>query len=741
MIKRLLIANRGEIAIRIMRTAAEIGVQTVAVFSEDDAASLHTRRADAAYPLRGIGAAAYLDIEQILRAALERDCDAVHPGYGFLSENPDFAWRCAAEGIPYIGPAAETLAVLGDKTEARALAARQDVPVLAGTPASLTVDQTKAFLAALGDGGSVVIKAVAGGGGRGLRIVNSIDEVEDAFARCRSEALQAFGNGDLYAEQRLLHARHLEVQVVGDGSGAVSHLWERECSIQRRQQKLVEVAPCPTLKPALRERLTADAVRMAGSLRYRSLGTFEFLLDANSAGDAGHYAFIEANARLQVEHTVTEEVLDLDLVRIQLLLAGGQSLADLGLQQAGVPAPHGFALQVRINMETIDADGAVRPSNGTLTAFEPPSGRGIRVDSCGYAGYRVNPNFDPLLAKLVCHSSSPSFADAVAKSYRALCEFRIEGVRTNIPLLQNLLRLPEFVTNRIDTGFVEAHLADLVAPDPVTQRRLFFDQSPARARVGVVVDAADPLAVLTYGKTGGAPVEAFEPAVLPEIAWRYDASGTEGAHAIQAPMQATIVSIDVREGDVVRKGQQVLVLNAMKMEHVIESPFGGVVVRVTVSAADTVPEGAPLLFIVEGDNGVDEAMATTGVDLDEVRTDLAEVQRLHAITLDAARPEAVAVRHAKGHRTARENIDALCDPGSFVEYGPLVIGQGLRGSIDERLQYAPADGLIMGLAGINGDRFGDTRSRCLVVAYDYMVLAGTQGGMNHRKKDRILQVA
>src|SRR5262245_40727375 len=274
MVKSLLVANRGEVAVRIMRSAAELGIRTVAVFSQDDAASLHTQRADEGYPLPGTGAAAYLDIEQIVRAAKDSDCDAIHPGYGFLSENAELARRCEAEGISFVGPTVATLAALGDKTEARALAERLGVPLLKGTPAGLTLEGAREFLAALGEGGAIVIKAVAGGGGRGMRVVNSADEVDEAFARCRSEALQAFGNGDLYAEERMPRARHVEVQVIGDGSGAVSHLWERECSTQRRHQKLVEVAPCPALTPALRERLAADAVRMAEVLHYRSLGTF-----------------------------------------------------------------------------------------------------------------------------------------------------------------------------------------------------------------------------------------------------------------------------------------------------------------------------------------------------------------------------------------------------------------------------------------------------------------------------------
>jgi acetyl/propionyl-CoA carboxylase alpha subunit/acetyl-CoA carboxylase carboxyltransferase component len=738
MVERLLVANRGEIAIRIMRTAAQMGIATVAVYSTDDAASLHTLRADEAYALPGTGAAAYLNIDAIIAAARERGCDALHPGYGFLSESAELARRCAEAGITFVGPDAATLAALGDKAEARDLAAHCGVPVLAGTEAGLTPDQARAFLASLGDGGSIVIKAVAGGGGRGMRIVNSADEIDEAFARCRSEAMQAFGNGDLYAEQRVVRARHVEVQIAGDGTGAVCHLWERECSLQRRHQKLVEVAPAPNLPAGLRGRILEDAVRMARRLRYRGLGTFEFLVDGD--GDDARYSFIEANARLQVEHTVTEEALDLDLVRIQFEIAAGRTLAELGLEQAAVPAPRGYAVQARINMETIDVGGVVRPAGGVLTAFEPPAGRGVRVDAAGYAGYRTSPNFDSLIAKLICHTATPDFSEAVAATYRALCEFRIEGARTNIPFLQNLLRHPDVAAGRVHTRFVEEQIAELVAADADAHRRLFFTQQPARAVAGARVDAVDPLAVLAYGKSGNEPQPEMAPVAPAERPWEDEAAGPEGSLAIRALMPATIVSIDVAEGDHVRPGQQLLILNAMKMEHVIKAETGGIVVQLAVAPGDTVYEGAPLVFIEEHEGGEFAAGEVVEVDLDAIRPDLALVERRRAVTFDTARPEAVAARHAIGHRTSRENIDDLLDPGTFVEFGSLAIATGLSGTLEERLHYAPSDGLPMGFGHINGHLFDEARSRCAVIAYEYMVLAGTQGGMNHRKKDRMLQV-
>ena len=749
----LLVANRGEIAIRVMRAAAELGVRTTAVFSEDDDRSLHTRRADVARLLRGSGARAYLDAEQILALATEEECDAIHPGYGFLSENAAFARRCAEAGITFVGPQPETLELCGDKGQARALAERCGVPILPGTSGPTHLDEAREFFDALGDGAAIMIKAVAGGGGRGMRPVHHRDQLEEAFERCRSEAEAAFGNGELYVEQLIPRARHIEVQIIGDGTGEVSHLWERECTLQRRHQKLVEVAPSPGLPAGLRDRLTAAAVRMAEEVHYQSLGTFEFLIEVGakeqeSAGEETVFAFNEVNPRLQVEHTVTEAVTGIDLVKQQLLLAAGRTLGDLGLRQAEVAAPRGFAVEVRINMETMGSGGEVRPSGGRLTAFEPPSGPGVRTDSYGYVGYATNPRFDSLLAKLVYSSSSGRFADVVARTYRALCEFRIEGVSTNLGFLQNLLRHPDVAGDRVDTRFIDDHIVELAAPNP-EHRRLFFDESAAQPTrpglAGAKVDEVDPLAVLNLGKSPAG--EATAPGAAGTGPTATDPrtpamEGPPGSVAVRAAMQGTIVSIDVREGDLVREGQQLLVMDAMKMEHVITASTGGLVLQIAVSVGDAVYEGHPLVFIEEAEVEDSVAGEADEVDLDAIRPDLAEVQERHALGFDAARPEAVAKRRKTGHRTARENVDDLCDPGAFVEYAPLVVAaQRRRRSEEDLIKNTPADGLVAGIGKVNGELFGEERSRCVVMSYDYTVLAGTQGKLNHLKKDRMFELA
>ena len=712
---RLLIANRGEIAIRIARAAADLGIATMGVYAEDDATCLHVRRVDEARALRGRGPRAYLDADALVTIARETACDTLHPGYGFLAERADFARRCADAGIVFVGPRPETLDVLGDKAAARALADRLGVPVLRGTGGEVDLTAARAFLSSLGPGGAVVVKAVAGGGGRGMRVVRSADAFDEAWTRCRSEAEAAFGNGAVYVEELVPQARHVEVQIAGDGRAVVA-LGDRDCTLQRRHQKLVEVAPAPRLPDAVRTALAAAATRMAAELRYASLGTFEFLVDVQHAE---RFAFIEANARLQVEHTVTEAVTGLDLVGLQLELAGGRTLGDLGL--GTTPAARGVAVQVRVNMETFAADGTVRPAAGTLDAFEAPAGPGIRVDTCGYGGWQPSPAYDSLLAKVVV--SAGDWPAARRKAERALAELRVDGIATNAPALHTLLGHPDVAVYEVTTTFVDEHAAAL-APTVTSSRR------PDLA--GARVDRRDPLAVLVHGKTA-MPTGTTAPA----------AAETEpGAVVVRAPMQGTIVAVDVGPGDAVPPGRQLLVMEAMKMEHVVSAPVGGVVRAVHVAAGDAVYEDAPLVVLIE--SAVEAGDADTGPASDpaRIRPDLAEVHARHAMTLDAARPEAVARRRKTRQRTARENVDALCDPGSFVEYGPLVIAaQRRRRSVDDLVANTPADGLIAGIGRVNGDRFPDERARCAVLAYDYTVLAGTQGLQNHRKKDRLFELA
>ena len=734
MLKKLLIANRGEIAIRIARTAADMSIATVSVFAEDDAASLHVKATDEAFALTGSGPAAYLDGERIIDLARESGCDAIHPGYGFLSENAAFARRCAENGLVFVGPSPDALALFGDKVQARALAQRAGVPVLPGTNGAVSLEQAEAFLTGLGVGGAVMLKALAGGGGRGMRPVHRVEDMAAAYERCRSEALQAFGNGDVYAEQLFPRARHVEVQIVGDAAGAVVHVWDRECSAQRQRQKIIEVAPAFGLSEALRDQLLTAAVELGKAAGYKNLGTIEFLVD--QGGGALPFAFIEANPRLQVEHTVTEAVTGLDLVRLQLEIASGCTLTELGLRQSQVPSPRGAAIQARVNLETMSADGSPRPAGGVLSAYEPPSGPGVRVDGFGYGGYRTSARYDSLLAKVIVHAPVGDLAAAARKADRALAEFRITGAPTNIPFLRALLRQPAFGQGAVHTRYVEEHIEALSAEAAALTPAA--DQTRVRGP-GAKIDAVDPLAVLSHGKTGEPAAGALPP---PEPTPFGDIEGPDGTVALPAPLQGTVISIAGAIDQPIRAGEPLLIMESMKMEHVIAAPVSGYLRSVTVSEGDTVFEDHPLAFIEPADIGDAGQTVEEAIDLDFIRPDLAPVIERHAGTLDAARPDAVARRRKTRQRTTRENVDDLLDPNSFVEYGNLVVAaRRRRHSMEELIQQTPTDGMVMGLGRVNGKQFADDASRVAVMAYDYTVLAGTQGAYNHKKMDRLIEVA
>lgn len=725
MFAKILIANRGEIAVRIARAAAELELETVAVFSQDDSASLHTRVTDEARQLPRQGPAAYLDIERLVEIAVETGCGAIHPGYGFLSESAVFARRAAEAGLVFVGPSPEHLDLFGDKARARQLAAQCDVPLLKGTVRATTLEEAQAFFAGLGSDAAMMIKALAGGGGRGMRVVRSAEDVEASYLRCQSEAKSAFGNDSVYVERFMPRARHIEIQVIGDGKEVI-HLSERECTIQRRNQKIVEIAPSPTLPRAIRDQLCNAAIKMANTVKYRGLGTFEFLVDAGP--DPRDFAFIEVNPRLQVEHTITEEVYGVDLVKTQIRIAGGASLLDLGLNAAHPPIARGCAIELRINMETVAADGTTKPSGGLLETFDVPAGPGVRVDTFGYAGYLTNPRYDSLLAKLIVYSPE-TMADAIRRGQRALREFRIEGLNTNIPLLQGLLHNADFRENRVYTTFLEEHVASLLSAAGAQEVRA---AAPSREKAPRR-DEIDPLSVFDRGSA--IAVGRDGPGKTP-------ANAPSGTQALASPIQGTVVSLDVSSGMSVHAGKPLLVIEAMKMEHVVVAPVSGIIHSIAVEPGQTIFEKQPLLFIAPADGERDEVSGPADIDLDEIRGDLREALSRRAELLDENRPDAVARRRKTGQRTARENIADLCDPDSFIEYGGLALAaQRHRRTFEELRRMSPADGMITGIGAVNGACFDDEQSRCAVMAYDYTVFAGTQGVINHKKKDRLLTLA
>src|SRR5882724_9223768 len=447
-LRKVLCANRGEIAIRIFRACNELGIRTVGIYSEEDRVSEHRHKADEAY-LVGRGKRpidAYLGIEEILDLAKQCGADAIHPGYGFLSENPAFARACEQRGVRFIGPRSEVVALMGDKVEAKGLAQKARVPVVPGIELRGSAEEQAATARAfMSEHGATLVKAAHGGGGRGMRVVEEPGELEEALERARSESKLAFGSEVVFVEKWLPKVRHIEVQILGDQHGNVIHLFERDCSVQRRHQKVIEIAPAPNLDPAIRERVCADAVAFARQIGYRNAGTVEFLLDKR-----GQHVFIEMNPRIQVEHTVTEEVTDVDLVQSQLRIAAGETLADLGLTQESITL-RGAALQCRITTE--DPANEFRPDTGCITAYRTPGGAGVRLDGGTALGAEVGAHFDSLLVKLTCRGRD--YAAAVARARRAVAEFRIRGVATNIPFLQAVLDDPDFRAGRVTTAFIE----------------------------------------------------------------------------------------------------------------------------------------------------------------------------------------------------------------------------------------------------------------------------------------------
>lgn len=441
MIKKVLIANRGEIALRIIRTCHEMGLKTVAVFSTADRDSLHVRFADEAVCIGPpAGKDSYLRADRIIAAAEVTGADSIHPGYGFLAENADFSEICADHDIKFIGPSAQTIRMMGDKSFAKKTMQDAGVPVVPGSDGEIETAQ-EALAVAKDMGFPVMIKASAGGGGRGMRVSHSKDDFIRMFETASSEAESAFGNGRVYVEKFVSGPRHIEIQVLGDGKGNVIHFGERECSIQRRHQKLIEESPSPVVDADLRARMGQSAIDGANVVNYEGVGTVEFLLD-----DQGNYYFMEMNTRIQVEHPVTEEVTDCDLVEYQLRVAMGESI-----RQREIPLL-GHAIECRINAENPFKDFS--PSPGTIATFHPSGGHGVRIDTHVYAGYQIPPYYDSMIAKLIVKARTRELA--IRKMLRALDEFVIEGVHTTIPFHQQLLATDAFQKGEFDTRFLES---------------------------------------------------------------------------------------------------------------------------------------------------------------------------------------------------------------------------------------------------------------------------------------------
>jgi acetyl-CoA/propionyl-CoA carboxylase, biotin carboxylase, biotin carboxyl carrier protein len=580
-IRKLLIANRGEIAVRIARACRELGIRSVAVYSEADRDALHAEFADEAYLLgEAAPAASYLNIDRILECAAKAGADAVHPGYGFLAENGRFAAAVGSAGMVWVGPPADAIRSMGDKVEARRRAAAAGVPSVPGSDGP--IDHPDAIEAFAGEHGwPVAIKATHGGGGRGFRVVRVAAEAAESFERAARESGQAFGSSELYLERYLDEPRHVEVQVLGDAHGTVLHLGERDCSLQRRHQKLVEESPSPLVDAGLRSRMGEAAVAVARAAGYRSAGTVEFLLERTDAGPC--FWFLEMNTRLQVEHGVTEVTTGIDLVKAMIRVAEGEPL---GLAQEDVEQ-RGHAIEYRINAE--DATAGFLPSPGTITGYREPSGPGVRMDSGIAAGTEIPQAYDSLVAKLICWGVDRE--EAVARSVRALHELRIDGVRTTIPFHQWLVRQDWFRASRFSTSTVERlDLSGLPAPEPPPALPGGGAEGGGRSRSFAVELDGKRFRV----RVGDESADRRKPRP-PELG---TGAGLGGAgETLAAPMQGTIVKTLVGQGATVKAGDGIAVLEAMKMENLILCHRDGVVGEILVKGGDTVQIGTPIAVI------------------------------------------------------------------------------------------------------------------------------------------------
>ncbi|MBP7566860.1 MAG: ATP-grasp domain-containing protein [Burkholderiaceae bacterium] len=573
--KKVLIANRGEIAVRIARACADHGVASVAVYADPDADALHVRLADEAWALPGQRPAeTYLDIAALLDVARRSGADAVHPGYGFLSESAPFAQAVVDAGLTWIGPPAQVIAALGDKVQARRIAERAGAPLVAGTPGPIA-GAAQALAFAREHGLPIIIKAAFGGGGRGMRVAWRMDEVEPLYESAMREAVAAFGRGECFVERFLDRPRHIEAQVVADMHGQVVVLGTRDCSLQRRNQKLVEEAPAPFLTDAQRARIHAAARDICAAAGYVGAGTVEFLL----AGD-GTLSFLEVNTRLQVEHPVTEQTTGLDLVRLQLRIAEGLPLA-----LADTPAPQGHSFEFRINAE--DAGRGFLPTPGPVTRFDPPSGPGVRLDSGVVAGSVVPGTFDSLMAKLVV--SGATRTEALARARRALREFRIEGVASVLPFHRAVVDHPDFAATdgafRVHTRWIETDFAGPLA----AAARVDPPAAPGLVRTAIEIDGRRvmlglPSSLLSGWTAGGGTAAGPGPA-------QADDDGI-----VAAPIAGTLLAWKVQEGAAVSAGDTIAVMEAMKMEMQVQAPREGRIARLADAGA-ALAAGAPMARI------------------------------------------------------------------------------------------------------------------------------------------------
>eukprot|EP00002_Diphylleia_rotans_P037126 TRINITY_DN8268_c0_g3_i1.p1 TRINITY_DN8268_c0_g3~~TRINITY_DN8268_c0_g3_i1.p1 ORF type:complete len:618 (-),score=101.53 TRINITY_DN8268_c0_g3_i1:25-1878(-) len=608
--KKVLVANRGEVAVRVLRSLQEVGIRSVAIFSLSDSNSMHRSFADEAYLLSDKidGAPAYLDIPRIIAIAKQTNADTIHPGYGFLSENPEFAKACEDAGLNFIGPSSITIALLGDKVEAKKLASSLGLPVLPFHICGESPSRDDISLIESSIGFPLLLKAVMGGGGRGIRLIQTVKELQDGINRCSSEAKKFFNDGRVFVEKWIERARHVEIQILGDGKNII-HLYDRDCTVQRRQQKVIEIGPSTTLNSELYQ----SAIKLAQSVFYKSAGTVEFIVDMNT----GSHYFMEMNPRLQVEHGVTEMITGVDIVRSQILIAQGFNLRDCGLVDArgeSLVQVRGCSIQCRLLAE--DPESGFSPTTGVIERFHPPTGPGLRVDSSIRGGDSITSNYDPLIAKVLCWDQD--FTSCINRCIAALNEMEISGIKTNKKFLTQVLSSSAFKRQEMNTRSLESDLNSILNQKiglklPSQQQSIpyFTLYSGSAYGLGTTSGQTHKLEIKSITQTEG------ESSVGVEFDGNYStysivksdirSSATGGQqklrekvvkgnpHHIGAPYDGSVVQILAPVGSIVQKGEGLVVVTAMKMETVLNSPFTAVVERISVSSGDIISQGDLLL--------------------------------------------------------------------------------------------------------------------------------------------------
>jgi acetyl-CoA/propionyl-CoA carboxylase biotin carboxyl carrier protein len=574
----LLVANRGEIAVRVIRAAHELGIRAIAVYGDGEHEAIHARLADEAWSIRSTAPIPYLDIPAVIEIARRANADAIHPGYGFLAENPDFARACDAAGIVFVGPSADAIAAMGDKIEARRIAAAAGVPVVPGSDGPVA-SPSAALDWGAEHGYPVAVKASGGGGGRGFRVARGPEEMEAAFLGASGEAARSFANPEVYLERYLDDPRHIEVQLMADAQGRIIAVGDRDCSVQRRHQKLSEEAPAPGIPDGTRKAMAEAAVALARAVAYRGAGTVEFLLDAG-----GQFAFLEMNTRIQVEHPVTEMTTGIDLVREQILVAGGAPLS-FGIEDV---VPRGHAIECRINAE--DPGKGFVPVPGTIARFRPPAGMGVRVDSAAESGSPIHPAYDSLIAKVVAWGRDRG--EATARMRRALLELDVSGVPTTREFHLRLLDHPEWQHGAVTTTFLDRYPEVLPPPAEPFPTAELGDSTPFEIVAEVDGRRFD---VRVHGDAK--PASSAAPQPRPRVPSRPESGRSGDDTLLRSPIQGTVVRIAVAPGDSVVRGQTVCVVEAMKMENDVTAHRAGVLTTVAATPGMAVRVGDPIAEI------------------------------------------------------------------------------------------------------------------------------------------------